>query len=97
MTPHNNPAKDFLLYPSDLPHLRRLPKFSRALLESATNDGLSYAAIAAQFDLPMGTVKSRINRARARILNMRATAAQASLSPGDKSVLFATGHLPEDF
>ena len=71
VTPHNNPAKDFLLYAADEPHLARLPRFSRALLEAATNDGMSYVDIAAMFQIKIGTVKSRINRARERILKMR--------------------------
>lgn len=74
MRPHNNPAKDFLLYQSDEPHLAKLPRFTRALLESATNDGMSYDAIAKLFDIPLGTVKSRINRARTQILKLRAEA-----------------------
>lgn len=40
--------------------LRGLPQDQRAVLQAAFYDGLSHAEIAAQFDLPLGTVKSRI-------------------------------------
>lgn len=72
MTPFSNPAKDFLLYTSDEPYLAKLPATSRVLLEAQTNHGEKYSAIAAAFNLPIGTVKSRINRARARIIKLRA-------------------------
>jgi len=40
--------------------LRGLPEDQRAVLQAAFYDGLTHAEIAAQFDLPLGTVKSRI-------------------------------------
>lgn len=40
--------------------LRALPEDQRAVLQAAFYDGLTHAEIAAQFDLPLGTVKSRI-------------------------------------
>jgi DNA-directed RNA polymerase specialized sigma24 family protein len=76
MTPRNNPAKNFLLYPSDEPHLAQLPPEQRAAVELATNhEGLRYDTIAAQLVIPQGTVKSRVNRAREKILKLRAIAA----------------------
>lgn len=71
MSPHNNPAKDFLLYQADAPHLKRLPEAWRAMLEMATNDGMKHRDIAGALGLPIGTVKSRIHRARAAVIKMR--------------------------
>lgn len=44
----------------------------RNILNAATCNGHSYQAVAAQFQIPVGTVKSRINRARVKIAAMRA-------------------------
>lgn len=74
MTPNSNPAKDFLLYPADEVHLQKLGPVQRDLLEMATNDGARCADIATTRQLPIGTVKSRIHRARERILVLRAEA-----------------------
>lgn len=74
MSPHNNPAKDFRLYTADAPYLAKLTAPARAMLEAATNDGMSYARIAYAIGLPIGTVKSRIHRARAAVIKMRAAA-----------------------
>jgi DNA-directed RNA polymerase specialized sigma24 family protein len=43
----------------------------RNILTAATCNGHSYHAVAEQFGVPVGTVKSRINRARAKIAAMR--------------------------
>ena len=40
--------------------LRTLPDEQRIVLQAAFYDGLTHAEIAAQLDLPLGTVKSRI-------------------------------------
>lgn len=76
--PKNHPAKDFALYLSDAPHLSKLSEDVREMLELATNDGLNYGAIADITGAKMGTIKSRINRARTRILKLRAAAAKTS-------------------
>lgn len=44
----------------------------RNILTAATCNGNSYQAVAEQFGIPVGTVKSRINRARAKIAAARA-------------------------
>jgi RNA polymerase sigma-70 factor (ECF subfamily) len=45
--------------------LARLPVAQRAVLVLRTREGLSEQEIAAALDIPMGTVKSRLHRARA--------------------------------
>ncbi len=47
--------------------LARLPEDQRALLAPLLAEGLSYAELARRFDLPAGTVMSRLSRARARL------------------------------
>jgi len=44
--------------------LKRLPEWQRAIVVMYHVDGLAYEEIAEILDLPMGTVKSRLNRAR---------------------------------
>jgi len=44
--------------------LRRLPDYQRAMIVMYHAEGLSYEEIAEALDLPVGTVKSRLNRAR---------------------------------
>jgi len=83
--PKNHPAKDFELYPSDEKHLRKLSENAREILELATNDGLNYGAIADITGAKMGTIKSRINRARTRILKMRAAAQTAPITQAEAS------------
>lgn len=51
----------------------------RNILTAATCNGHSYQDVADQFHIPVGTVKSRINRARAKIAAARVKA--TSLSP----------------
>ena len=47
--------------------LSKLPPEQLQLLQAAFYDGLSHSEIAAQFDIPLGTVKSRIRLAFARL------------------------------
>jgi len=68
----NHPAQDFALFPTDDEHLQKLSDDAREMLELATNDGLKYRAIADITGAKIGTVKSRINRARVKVLEMRA-------------------------
>lgn len=44
--------------------LGEMPEFQRAMLVMYHVEGLSYEEIAEALDLPLGTVKSRLNRAR---------------------------------
>jgi RNA polymerase sigma-70 factor, ECF subfamily len=44
--------------------IRRLPEYQRSMIVMYHGENLSYEEIAAALDLPIGTVKSRINRAR---------------------------------
>jgi len=44
--------------------LEQMPEYQHAMLVMYHVEGLSYEEIAAALDLPLGTVKSRINRAR---------------------------------
>lgn len=82
MTPHNNPARGFLLYKSDEPYLARLSPVSRSAIERTTNDGMKYEDLATEQNVSVGTVKSRVHRARARILSMRAKAARKESGDG---------------
>jgi RNA polymerase sigma factor (sigma-70 family) len=47
--------------------VRRLPEIERDVMVLAVWEGLSYDDIAAALDIPVGTVRSRLNRARRRI------------------------------
>jgi DNA-directed RNA polymerase specialized sigma24 family protein len=51
-----------------------LPIKVRNLVAACCCNGHSYDAAATQYGLPLGTVKSRINRARAKIAKHRAEA-----------------------
>lgn len=58
--------REFTLSERDSLALEALPDSSRALLQSAER-GTSYKQLALDFNIPIGTVRSRINRARNRI------------------------------
>lgn len=49
--------------------LERLDPDKRTMIMLRVNDGLSYEAIAAHLGVPIGTVMSRLNRARLALLN----------------------------
>jgi RNA polymerase sigma-70 factor (ECF subfamily) len=69
---NNHPAQDFTLFSTDEEHLQKLSSDAREMLELATLDGLAYGTIADLMGVKIGTVKSRINRARVKVLEMRA-------------------------
>ena len=64
--------------------LAAMPREQGALLRLAFFDGLSHSAIARRLDLPLGTVKSRLRFAFARLrrLLLDAGLSKACLSPG---------------
>jgi DNA-directed RNA polymerase specialized sigma24 family protein len=70
------PAPPFILRESDAPFLEKLSVHFSAPLKMA-HAGNTMTAIAKHQEIPVGTVKSRINRARRRIINLRAAAEQA--------------------
>lgn len=63
----------FELLESDAPHIEKLaPQFRQVIAEAAKGD--AYLKIAETLGLPIGTVKSRIHRARTQILAAREAA-----------------------
>ncbi|MEV0400481.1 RNA polymerase sigma factor [Actinoallomurus sp. NPDC050550] len=58
--------------------LRRLPTADRDVIELCLWDGLSYEDAATTLDVPVGTVRSRLSRARARLRAMEAREPSAS-------------------
>jgi len=66
--------------------LRRLDDRSRMLLLLVAVDGLSYAEAAEVAELPVGTVKSRVSRARVQLGELLADPSPAPTSEGDGRV-----------
>ena len=60
--------EDGLRYRELLEALDRLPEEQKSVLLLATVEGLSYAETAGVLDIPVGTVMSRLSRARERLL-----------------------------
>jgi RNA polymerase sigma-70 factor (ECF subfamily) len=60
--------EDGLRYRELLQALDRLPEEQKSVLLLATVEGLSYAETASVLDIPLGTVMSRLSRARERLL-----------------------------
>jgi RNA polymerase sigma-70 factor (ECF subfamily) len=63
-----------------LAHLAQLPDDQRAVLLLVSVEDLSYAEIAAVLDIPMGTVMSRLSRARERLRRQMEDGAQTRLA-----------------
>ena len=57
--------------------LEKLPEHSRAILV-ARQYGADYVVLARDLNIPLGTVRSRLNRARAAVLKARETAAHSA-------------------
>jgi RNA polymerase sigma-70 factor, ECF subfamily len=62
-SPHDETEKDALTIRMDHA-VAQLPEFQRAMIVMYHSEMMSYEEIAAALDLPVGTVKSRLNRAR---------------------------------
>jgi DNA-directed RNA polymerase specialized sigma24 family protein len=72
-TPHEHASQhpSFDLLESDAPHIKKLPAiFSKPIL-LLHQEKMNYAEIAADTNLPLGTVKSRISRGRDIIRRLR--------------------------
>ncbi len=68
-------STSFTLYPSDAPHISKLQThYAEALALFRENS--NYETMAAAANVPIGTIKSRLHRARAAIVEMRAKAAK---------------------
>ena len=62
----SDPENRLLLH-SALAALARLPEDQRAVLELVAIEGLSYEEVSRVVDIPLGTVMSRLSRARGRL------------------------------
>jgi hypothetical protein len=78
------PKQPFVLRETDKPHLEKIPaKLTEPLrLVHARN---SYEQVAAELAIPLNTVKTRVHRARERVLRMRLEALQATCVHGPMS------------
>jgi DNA-directed RNA polymerase specialized sigma24 family protein len=70
-------TSSFTMHPSDAQHLARLSKEHAEIL-ALFRENSHYESIAATLAVPEGTVKSRLNRARAAIVKMRAQVAKTA-------------------
>lgn len=67
----------FKLTTEDAPHLTTLRRVSKEQHDLLLAENSGYANLAAQFNVPVGTIKSRFNRARNRIIKLRKEAEYA--------------------
>ena len=77
MTPENVTAEDIMTYGQGLPQDRRV-----LLLAAIDNN---YQHLSAEFGIPVGTVKSRINRARVKVLKAKQTHAQNTIQVSNQN------------
>lgn len=68
--------RPFSVTVDDLDYIAKLPSSWLALLNAAAT-GTSYAQLASDFAIPIGTVRSRLNRARNKIEAQREIAEAA--------------------
>jgi hypothetical protein len=68
---YNPEMMHFELRDSDLDQLRCYPEWRKCLVLRYRNPPLGYVAISEQTGMPIGTVRSRLNRAKRRILANR--------------------------
>jgi DNA-directed RNA polymerase specialized sigma24 family protein len=59
-----------------------MPLKTAMMLRDHLTDGKTYKQVALAHDVPVGTVRSRFNRARAKVANMRAAAANTIHADG---------------
>ena len=72
LTEQNSPAEDSkvwgrLAYEDVRQAIDKLPSEQSELLRPLALEGVSYAELAKSFDIPLGTVMSRLSRARAKL------------------------------
>ncbi|GLK74524.1 sigma-70 family RNA polymerase sigma factor [Ancylobacter dichloromethanicus] len=75
------PQEDGLRHRELLAALARLPDEQRTVLLLVTVEELSYAETARVLDVPIGTVMSRLSRARERLARLMSAEPRATLSP----------------
>lgn len=77
MTRGVKPAQPFVLKNDDEIFLTKIPeRLVEALRAVHPPESVSYEQAALDLGIPVGTVKSRVNRARERVLRMRQNAAE---------------------
>lgn len=82
LRPGREPKPPFILLESDKPYLVDIPTWLVEVLMSY-HAGNNYAQTAAAYGIPIGTVRSRINRARTCILRMRSLASDQQMEAAD--------------
>lgn len=75
------PQEDGLRHRELLAALAQLPDEQRTVLLLVTVEGLSYADAARVLDAPIGTVMSRLSRARERLARLMSAEPRANMSP----------------
>lgn len=75
------PQEDRLRYRDLLDAVAQLPEEQRTVLLLVTVEELSYAETARVLDVPIGTVMSRLSRARERLARLMSAEPRATVSP----------------
>lgn len=70
---------EFVLRESDEEHLEKLPLIQSEPIR-LVHGGMSYEAAAAQLNIPVNTLKTRVHRGRDKVTVMRAELVAASMS-----------------
>lgn len=70
-------TSSFTLYPSDAPHIARLNRHHAEVL-ALFRQNRNYEVLAQTVGVPIGTIKSRLARARAQVLKLRAQAKKSA-------------------
>ncbi len=77
-------VREFRLEDGDAPLLAGLPKIHRDVLLMADSEGLSYADIAGEIGASLGTVRSRLHRARLSLAIAKGLIKKEPRSPRQK-------------